>query len=430
MKALAQELIDAILGELEAVEATENHRDRERKGLKSCSLVARNFRGASQRRLFRSASVGSVPKVMAGFAHSPRLLSYVRDLRVFVRDGPNTDYPDYDSLASILQLLSGIQELLIISSTSWYLESSPSFRIALHSVLSRPSLRCLGFQCPTVPSAIILHALSSCKAVALDTFQLIPSEKPHDTPLDAGDEWPPPALTVTVDRLFLRYLPTRSLAVHDLLLTTSAQKCLHNLRAMTIELLGSGSLYGLEKVVIQCLSLQHLVLDFNMFLSRQDRNAPPFPLPIIPTLRLLTFKAVMTEIRVPNSLMSAIPTLPTCTPKLEVLTFHLGGDWEKRPRGMTEQSQADEALTTLPHLVEAHFIVHTDGCIGRLARSVRAQLPLSSDAGLLCFSHTRFRGTGWHAEYFSDPDSALLVDLSETWESDESADDDWSDYSY
>jgi hypothetical protein len=138
----------------------------------------------------------------------------------------------------------------------------------------------------------------------------------------------------------------------------------------------------------------------------------------------------MTEITVPISLISTITTLPTCTPKLEVLTFHFGGDWEGRRR-VTVQTEADEALTSLPHLCEAHFIVDADISQGSLARRVREQLPLSSAADLLHFSITAGRGAGrggWYAECFDDPELALL-DVWETWEREESPDADvWAEY--
>ncbi|KAJ7910384.1 hypothetical protein B0H13DRAFT_2329374 [Mycena leptocephala] len=106
----------------------------------------------------------------------------------------------------------------------------------------------------------------------------------------------------------------------------------------------------------------------------------------MPTPRCLTFKASMTETTVPISLMSTITTLPTCTPKLEVLTFQFDGNWEGRRR-VTVQTDADEALTSLPHLCEAHFIVEADFSQGSLTRRVRDsdQLPLSRAASLLRF---------------------------------------------
>jgi hypothetical protein len=94
----------------------------------------------------------------------------------------------------------------------------------------------------------------------------------------------------------------------------------------------------------------------------------------------------MTETTVPISLMSTTITLPTCTPKLEVLTFQFDGNWEGRRR-VTVQTDEDEALTSVPHLCEAHFIVEADFSRGSLMRRVRDsdQLPLSRAAGLLRF---------------------------------------------
>ncbi|KAJ7893046.1 hypothetical protein B0H13DRAFT_2339872 [Mycena leptocephala] len=162
-----------------------------------------------------------------------------------------------------------------------------------------------------------------------------------------------------------------------------------------------GSLGGLENIIVNYSSIQHLVLDFSsvfplisgygMLTSptylrtlMQTKFRCRSPIPHMPTPRCLTFKASMTETTVPISLMSTITTLPTCTPKLEVLTFQFDGNWEGRRR-VTVQTDADEALTSLPHLCEAHFIVEADFSQGSLTRRIREQLPLSRAAGLLRF---------------------------------------------
>jgi hypothetical protein len=263
MKALAQELIDAILGELEAIE-TENRWVREVKGLKSCSLVARNFRGPSQRRLFRKFTLSARSGATKGLADSPHLASYVRNLYVTIGDKRVADdvekarpMANYDELTSIFPLLTGVQRLVLAVSQFWYIDSSPSFRSALCSLLSLPSLRCLAFKGVGIPSALVIHALSSCKAVALHAFDLLrSSEEQLVAPVDAGTAWISHLIIPKVDRLVLEYWPEQYPALHDLMLSADVQKCLENLQSLTIKVLAGGSLGGLEDVIVNCSSIQ------------------------------------------------------------------------------------------------------------------------------------------------------------------------------
>lgn len=168
------ELVDAVIGE---VEALETRWERGRKDLKSCSLVSRTFRHPSQRRLFRSATIGTGRRVwfagqkhpkeiMSGLARTPHLASYVRDLDIEIAEG------DYIQLREIFPLLTGVTRVEIAAfdsmSESWYRDSPPFFRVALRSFLTIPSLQCLAFRCDGIPTSLILYALASFKAVALN----------------------------------------------------------------------------------------------------------------------------------------------------------------------------------------------------------------------------------------------------------------------
>ncbi|KAJ7824367.1 hypothetical protein B0H14DRAFT_2597263 [Mycena olivaceomarginata] len=80
MAALAQELIDAIVEEIEAPAygSTSN-----KETLKACAVVARTFLAPTQRRIFRTLIIKSVDKakiLVEGLSHSPHLGTYVHDL--------------------------------------------------------------------------------------------------------------------------------------------------------------------------------------------------------------------------------------------------------------------------------------------------------------------------------------------------------------
>jgi hypothetical protein len=83
---------------------------------------------------------------------------------------------------------------------------------------------------------------------------------------------------------------------------------------------------------------------------------------------------------------------------------------------MTFQAEADEALTTLVNLREAHFILSSQKREEEFFRSVQKQLPLSSAAGLVRFSRTNDHdrpGGEWFSHYFSDPYPTLRAGVSE-----------------
>ncbi|KAJ7772232.1 hypothetical protein B0H16DRAFT_166159 [Mycena metata] len=172
--------------------------------------------------------------------------------------------------------------------------------------------------------------------------------------------------------------------------------------------------------------------DFSIFLNRQNKNAPAYALPIIATLRSLTFIACMTEITMPPSLMSCIPTLATQTPNLQWLTFRFRGDWECR-RSVSVEPEADQALANHPSLREAYFIIETDLLNGSLARRVREQLPLSESTRLLAFLalvKERGRSNNFN-EYFGDPASYEAENIFPLFDGYESPDNgDWSDDDY
>ncbi|KAJ7865416.1 hypothetical protein B0H13DRAFT_1898582 [Mycena leptocephala] len=405
MDTLAPELIEEILDQLDIPDA-QDHSDRQRKGLKSCALLSRKFRHLSQARLFRTLVVRC--RTSEWLTQSPHVASYVRDLIVGIGGSPG----EYEVLTYVFCVLTGVQRIIVTASESWYMNSPPSFRNALRSLLSLLSLQCVAFSCAGIPASLLLHALSSYKTVALN-LPIVHSGKSYESLIDAGMEWKSHSRTPQLNRLRLKYSP----AVHDLMISADVhdQLALQNLRCLTIDVVERWCFLGLENLVVHCPVLHHLLLDFSYNGTRADQNAPPFALPPMPTLRLLSLRTVMTDKEEFKFLMCLLPSLPTCAPVLEVFTFYLDSNQHSRPQ-MTFQPEADEALTTLVNLREAHFIVSSQKREEEFVRSVQKQLPLSSAAGLVRFSrrndHDR-PGGEWFSHYFSDPYSTLRAGVSE-----------------
>ncbi|KAJ6533303.1 hypothetical protein DFH09DRAFT_1092536 [Mycena vulgaris] len=127
--------------------------------------------------------------------------------------------------------------------------------------------------------------------------------KEDQLPSDRGDiEWEPVS-TATLQRLVLRYSPTTARALHSLILSECTERYLQKLRYLKLDVPTKGSLDGFEKMALRhSQPLRHLGLDFGIWLDREP--PPPLVLPALPTLSSLTFTVTMTEIKLPDSLMS------------------------------------------------------------------------------------------------------------------------------
>ncbi|KAJ7238261.1 hypothetical protein B0H12DRAFT_1222121 [Mycena haematopus] len=420
MNEFAQELIDLIVEDIALPEAPDSlgytFGTKHSCHLKSTALVSRAFRVPSQRRLFRSATLRAPTAFMSGLVKAPHIASYVRDLCVHIGDGTDTVYGDY---AAAFTALTNVHRFLLHASGSWYLDSPDNFRRSLCSFFSLPQLRCVAFIGYPVPQSLIIHALSSCTAVALRSMNF--DEKQTCEDADAESAASPP--TKPLDRLALLYSPSHSSVTHRAMLSAEAKQFLSNLRCLTIKAPWIDSLGDFTQIVLKCSALQHLVIDLGI--SRWYPDAPAFTLPTIPSLRFLTFKAVMTEMKMPPSLMSGLITLPTQVPNLQVLTFHFTGDWEGR-RSVRAHPAADAALANHPSLVAAIFIVSGDFISGSLTRRVRQQLPTSYADGLLDFFRTDYDlKESEFTEYFGDPASEHLEDFFPYRGGDESPFDDY-----
>lgn len=244
-------------------------------------------------------------------------------------------------------------------------------------------------------------------------------EGARQDPVDARIDWAPRTRFPRLEKLALDYSPTESTTLHELMLSTDAEPYLRNVQYLKLLVPVYQSLGAFEQLVVKySTSIEHLVLDFgsrfsprppcprltincSVSLNREDPEASAFSLPTMPNLRSLTFEGAMTEIQIPNSLMTFIPTLLSRTPKLEVLTFAFDGDWEARPK-TTRCAHSDSALTSHKHLREVKFAIDCEMASGNLVESVIAQLPLTCAAGRIMFSDMYGKYHNAFSEYFGE----------------------------
>jgi hypothetical protein len=149
MAPLSQELFDAIIDEIHDKET-----------LKSCALVATSFLLPSQRNLFRNLTIrlglgGQRSRdTSAALAESPHLMSYIRNLTIYM----GCIVSEYLAVAVILRSVQSIESLAVFERfRNWRLGDEASS--ALLDCLSRPSLRRLELSNVSgVPAALILAA--------------------------------------------------------------------------------------------------------------------------------------------------------------------------------------------------------------------------------------------------------------------------------
>ena len=102
---------------------------------------------------------------------------------------------------------------------------------------------------------------------------------------------------------------------------------------------------------------------------------------------------------VPDTVMYALATLPTCMPQVEVITIVIHAN-EHRETNFIASPDADAALTSLQRLRAAKFILASETANGvrHFRICVEMRLPLSRQARLLSFVER-----GWYAKrrYFN-----------------------------
>ncbi|KAJ7842451.1 hypothetical protein B0H14DRAFT_3868877 [Mycena olivaceomarginata] len=370
---LVQDLIDTIIDEVAAK-----------------IVNARAFVAPSQRHLFRSLTLKTSKtgieidgwqelgaESWQVLTDSPHLASYVRDSHL---DMWLVATSTLVSLASLLPLLSGVNRLVIVCSHHYKWEEFPvSFRIALVSLLSLPSLRCVALtRYYGVPSSLIRHALLSYEEVSFDWVTI--GSEGEVFPCDQlGKKSHPSA--APLDYLALHYRPDQSPALHAhaLLLESGIANSLKHVRQLELTLPLPGSLGDLEAIALGYSdSIEDLVIDFKSW------HDDPIILPNLSHLRCLTLKANVRKLRVPYSVFTVIASLPTCMPAMEVVNVLINAQFEE-PQDFYHRPDVDEALKNLPCLKEVHFRVscarqkHFEFC-------TRRKLPLANDANLLTFS--------------------------------------------
>ncbi|KAJ7860195.1 hypothetical protein B0H13DRAFT_1851368 [Mycena leptocephala] len=315
--------------------------------LKSCSLVSHRLLVPSQRFLFRSFRLHNSNAIMlcAFFKDSKHLASYVRDLQVDL----DFERQEIQAIAvKLLRLFSNVRRASL-SVGHWLAESFPrTSRLAIIDFLSLHSLQSilfLGRANGSLPSSVLLHALSFRTAVALQ--HILVHQDSHFMPSPVGYQERSP-----LRHLVLALQPGMIPPVRDLLLDPALAHrvgTLQHLRVARFSPPINLSIHGLENVALQCSeTLQHLDIDL------KDESA--INLPALPDLRFLTLRATVHKAHVPDTLMYALATLPTCVPQVEVITIIIHAN-EHRETNFIASPDADAALTSLQRLRATKFIL-------------------------------------------------------------------------
>ncbi|KAJ7215384.1 hypothetical protein GGX14DRAFT_442851 [Mycena pura] len=394
MVALAQDLIDTIIDEV----AAKRWFDRKNYGdLAACSLTARAFVAPSQRHLFRSLTLSTDnghgndgwPQELGAeswqvLTDSPHLGSYVRDFHL---DMSTTAMSTLASLASLIPLLSGVNRLAIVCIHHYKWEKFPvGFRTALVSLFSLPSLRCVALtNYYGVPSSLIRHALVSYKEVSFRWVTIGSNEELF--PCDRlGMKSLPSA--APLDHLALRYHPDRfAFHAHALLLDSGIASSLKHIRQLELTLPLPKSLGTLPPVSLgdlEAIALSYSDLIENLVINLGGLRDNPIVLPNLSHLCRLTLKASVRKLYVPDSVLTAMTSLPACTPALEVVNVLIYASFEER-YDFNHQPDVDKALENLPRIKEVHFRVSCAGQ-GHFGSRTRRMLFIANNANLLTFS--------------------------------------------
>ncbi|KAJ7123933.1 hypothetical protein C8R43DRAFT_39277 [Mycena crocata] len=377
MVLLAQELIDAIVHEIDGFDAAD---------LRSCSLAARNFAPPSQRRLFRNMdfmdpAAGLLRKAALLLTTSLKISSYVH---YFAFGGSRLSNFDTKFLTSILQTLHNLRRLSILQARLD--EVPPALLSAIEATIARPSLQFLSILGGVVPAHIVLHAAASVRlmhlAVSVDRTG-------HQS--NAELSLPAPSLTelyltylsVTLESIVLPILFPRPLELTFLslmfLLGLSRPRILTELVAMSSE-------------TLQRLSLTQIVTP--------EFAAPP-PLPHLPVLTHLELQFLRRARGDGNddgnhTLNDVFATVPAhaSMPCLRYLTIGLQPPPAISLASAALHSEFDAHLLAWTCLCDCHFYIQhgsrevDSDADSSLIEFIKTQLPQAQDKGLLTFSPT------------------------------------------
>ncbi|KAJ7646440.1 hypothetical protein DFH06DRAFT_578681 [Mycena polygramma] len=399
-----QELIDAIL---DHVAATEWYERPDYRTLKACALAARTFLAPSQRLLFHSLtlpqaqgidmfdnwqSTGDMKQFAAGLADASHIASYVHDLKI---DGYSPD-PDTDTaMGTVLSLLVRLNRLVISYKREWG-PASGDLRTGLNSLLALPSLRCIGFiNCRDVPVSLVSQIMSASQEVAMVDTDF----EQNDTSLEFVSRGAAsrPTMARPLTRLSLAYSESepRTNLVDTFMKRECALGSFKQLQHLEMSVRRRGFLRGLEEMLKHVDSIQHLGINLDKY------HDDAIDLPFIPGLRSLTLQVSVRKLRVPETLMSAMATLPERTPNVEIVTVIIDAEFEKYVDEW-HRPDTDAALKRLHRLREVRFAVYTRD--KRLRFDVTKKLPLANEAGLLSFRlHNTHNSREYHPmRYFSN----------------------------
>ncbi|KAJ6465628.1 hypothetical protein C8R47DRAFT_1154708 [Mycena vitilis] len=301
MAQLAQELIDAIVDELE-----------DKDDLCTCALAARTFLHPSQRRLFRSLSLrwdgvssrsAVLDRAVAFTDRFPHLIPHVREVSLDIPS--NTE--NQVTLGRVLRMLGNIEHLTVHGRDMRWKRVVPALASTMSDILSLPTLERLElFRIGLISSAFVFHAASSVRAL---TLYCVSGGGGQDVLSDGR-------ANTHLEGLFLPGWNSGRSLLRTCPFLLSAQNLRH--------LAGSYELgHHRTLTAASSLHLRYLELECGSFLYELN-------LPYLPALRSLSLSfAVSVRIlqddgpRVwsPELLQAAIMTLPTVAPNLDTLNF-------------------------------------------------------------------------------------------------------------
>ncbi|KAJ7832088.1 hypothetical protein B0H14DRAFT_1179142 [Mycena olivaceomarginata] len=153
MAPLPQELFDTIIDEIHDKET-----------LKACALVATSFLPPSQRNLFRKIRLGGHRSrdASASLAEFPHLVSYIRDLTIYMWDTVS----NFAAVAAVLRSVHNIESLAVFGRAVNWNRLGHEASSAFLDCLSRPSLRLLYLSSMQGVSAALISAATAIPVVS------------------------------------------------------------------------------------------------------------------------------------------------------------------------------------------------------------------------------------------------------------------------
>jgi hypothetical protein len=231
MAHLPQELFDTIIDKI-----------RDKETLKACALVATSFLLPSQRNLFRKIRLGEHSRdtfaAFAALAEFPRLVSYIRDLTIFMWDLVSENIL---AVAVILRSVQSIESLFVFGGFgNWGRLGDEACSVLLH-FLSRPSLRRLELSNVLgIPVALILAATT----IPVVSFKYVR--------MDLGEDISERLLaSAPVPRLRHLILDDVAPAIYDFLLHPRKLAYTQQIERLEIKIAQRSASYG-ERIMAAC----------------------------------------------------------------------------------------------------------------------------------------------------------------------------------